>query len=151
MFLLPADIARECAKSGGYVFGAGGIDKKRLGTVGRALVAADIAEERFIADSRCFGRQWVSLKSALKPTATFQTPLVRLKRASVALCRVLVSYSLRPVAGSTPAWSGGESAKQQSAIDRIKKPQRRRRAADVRLLRIEFSFGFISFGWTLTR
>ena len=52
-------IGEECAKPGGYVVVASGVVKQRLRTGGRALIPANIAEERLVADcgvlvaSRC--------------------------------------------------------------------------------------------------
>jgi len=85
-------VARECAKSGGYVFGASGIDKKRLGTVGRALVAADIAEERSIADRGVLVANGVAME-CLKTNSHVPDSASEAEERVSALCRVLVSIA----------------------------------------------------------
>src|SRR5882724_785546 len=85
-------IAGECAKSGGYVFGASGIDKKCLGTVGRALVAADIAEERFIADRGVLVANGVT-KERFETNGHVPDSASEAEESVSALCRVLVSIA----------------------------------------------------------
>ena len=55
-------IGEKCAKPSGYVVVASGIVIKRLGTVGRALIAADIAEKRSIAGRRVLVANGVAME-----------------------------------------------------------------------------------------
>jgi hypothetical protein len=120
-------IARECAKSGGYVFGAGGIDKKRLGTVGRALVAADIAEERFIADRGVLVANGVA-KERFETNGHVPDSASEAEESVSALCRVRVSIA--SVRWRVNCLKCRRKRKPAERDQQHKKAATRRRAAD---------------------
>jgi hypothetical protein len=83
----------------------------------------------------------------LKPTPTFQTPLVTLKSA---LSPTAVLSPPQPPSDGQPASSAGESASQQSAISRIKKPQHKgERLVEVIIGRVFILFRFHLLGLSL--
>src|SRR5580704_9959478 len=83
----------------------------------------------------------VSLKSAWKPTPTFQIPLVTLKSASPPTAVFCPPQA--PGGFGQPASSAGESAKQQSASAMRRKPRKLSGPIDFLKYRVVIFFVFI--------